>query len=57
LQYKQGDTQMTNYKRLYRSRDDRMIGGVCSGLGEYLFQPQKMWFLPQLRTFPPQKKN
>ncbi|RLD09669.1 MAG: PspC domain-containing protein [Chloroflexota bacterium] len=26
---------MTNYKRLYRSRDDRMIGGVCSGLGEY----------------------
>ncbi|OQY30244.1 MAG: hypothetical protein B6243_10645 [Anaerolineaceae bacterium 4572_5.2] len=33
---------MTNYKRLYRSRDDRMIGGVCSGLGEYLFQPQKM---------------
>ncbi|MEA2008859.1 MAG: PspC domain-containing protein [Chloroflexota bacterium] len=26
---------MTDYKRLYRSRDDRMIGGVCSGLGEY----------------------
>ena len=24
-----------NVKRLYRSRDDRMIGGVCGGLGEY----------------------
>ena len=23
-------------KRLYRSRDDRMISGVCGGLGEYL---------------------
>lgn len=23
-------------KRLYRSRTDRMIGGVCGGLGEYL---------------------
>jgi phage shock protein PspC (stress-responsive transcriptional regulator) len=23
-------------RRLYRSRDDRMIGGVCGGLGEYL---------------------
>jgi phage shock protein C len=22
-------------KRLYRSRDDRMLGGVCGGLGEY----------------------
>ena len=24
-----------NYKRLYRSRDNRMIAGVCGGLGEY----------------------
>ncbi len=24
-----------NYKRLYRSQDDRMIAGVCGGLGEY----------------------
>ncbi len=24
-----------NYKRLYRSRDDRMIAGVCAGLGKY----------------------
>ena len=23
-------------KRLYRSRTERMIGGVCSGLGEFL---------------------
>lgn len=22
-------------KRLYRSKDDRMIAGVCAGLGEY----------------------
>ena len=25
----------TQYKQLYRSRQDRMIGGVCGGLGEY----------------------
>ncbi|MGD9091808.1 MAG: PspC domain-containing protein [Anaerolineales bacterium] len=23
------------YKQLYRSRQERMIGGVCAGLGEY----------------------
>lgn len=23
------------YKQLYRSRENRMIGGVCGGLGEY----------------------
>jgi phage shock protein PspC (stress-responsive transcriptional regulator) len=27
---------MAQYKRLYRSRSDRMLGGVCGGLGEYL---------------------
>jgi len=27
---------MSNEKRLYRSRDDRIIGGVCAGLGKYL---------------------
>lgn len=27
---------MSESKRLYRSRDNRMIGGVCGGLGEYL---------------------
>ena len=26
----------TNYKQLYRSRDDRMVAGVCGGLGKYL---------------------
>ncbi len=26
----------TEVKRLYRSRDDRLIGGVCGGLGKYL---------------------
>ena len=26
---------MTDYKRLYRSQDERMIAGVCGGLGEY----------------------
>jgi phage shock protein C len=25
-----------NTKRLYRSRDDRMIAGVCAGLAEYI---------------------
>jgi phage shock protein C len=25
-----------NPKRLYRSRDNRMISGVCAGLAEYL---------------------
>jgi len=25
-----------NVKKLYRSREDRMIAGVCGGLGEYL---------------------
>ena len=23
------------YKKLYRSEEDKMIGGVCGGLGEY----------------------
>ena len=24
------------YKRIYRSTDQKMLGGVCAGLGEYL---------------------
>lgn len=24
-----------DYKRLYRSRDERMISGVCGGIGKY----------------------
>ena len=27
---------MTENKRLYRSRNQRMIGGICGGLGEFL---------------------
>ncbi|MBW8011792.1 MAG: PspC domain-containing protein [Chloroflexi bacterium] len=27
---------MNDYRRLYRSRDDRMIAGVAGGLGEFL---------------------
>jgi phage shock protein C len=27
---------MADVKRLYRSRQERMIAGVCGGLGEYL---------------------
>ena len=26
----------TQYKSFYRSRDNRMLGGVCAGLGEFL---------------------
>ena len=26
----------TEIRRLYRSREERMIGGVCGGLGRYL---------------------
>jgi phage shock protein PspC (stress-responsive transcriptional regulator) len=26
----------TDVKRLYRSRSDRMLAGVCAGIGEYL---------------------
>jgi phage shock protein C len=25
----------TIYRQLYRSRNNRMIGGICAGLGEY----------------------
>lgn len=25
----------SEYKRLYRSRDDRMIAGVCAGIADY----------------------
>jgi phage shock protein PspC (stress-responsive transcriptional regulator) len=26
----------TNYKTLYRSEKNRMFGGVCAGIGDYL---------------------
>jgi phage shock protein C len=27
---------MNDYKRLYRSRTDRMVSGLCGGIGKYL---------------------
>lgn len=27
---------MKEHKVLYRSRENRMLGGVCAGIGEYL---------------------
>ena len=27
---------MSQYKQLFRSRDNRMVAGVCAGLGEFL---------------------
>lgn len=31
---------MSTYKQLFRSRSNRMIGGVCAGLGDYMgFDP------------------
>jgi phage shock protein C len=30
------------YKKLYRSRHDKMIGGVCAGLADY-FQMDATW--------------
>ncbi|MGD2158469.1 MAG: PspC domain-containing protein [Anaerolineales bacterium] len=39
-------------KRLYRSRDERMIAGVCGGLGEYLsIDPTIIRLLFVLSTF------
>jgi len=29
------ENMSSEYKRLYRSRDESMIAGVCGGLGEY----------------------
>ena len=26
---------MNDYRRLYRSRNDRMVSGLCAGLGQY----------------------
>ncbi|CUT04293.1 PspC domain-containing protein, partial [Candidatus Kryptobacter tengchongensis] len=32
----QNETELESMKRLFRSRKNRMIFGVCGGLGEYL---------------------
>lgn len=34
--YSERGNPMSEVKRLYRSRTDRMIGGVCGGLANYL---------------------
>lgn len=33
------------YKRLYRSRNERMIAGVCGGLAEYFKVDPTLWRL------------
>jgi phage shock protein C len=30
------ETMSSDIKKLYRSRSDRIVGGVCGGLGKYL---------------------
>ena len=43
---------MSNEKRLYRSRDDRIIGGVCSGLGKFFgIDPTAVRLIFVLGTF------
>jgi|OpeIllAssembly_1097287.scaffolds.fasta_scaffold254696_2 phage shock protein C len=44
---------MTNEtKRLYRSREHRMLGGVCGGLGEYFhLDPTLMRLIVIVLTF------
>lgn len=27
---------MTEYKKLYRSRDNKMVSGLCAGIGKYI---------------------
>jgi phage shock protein PspC (stress-responsive transcriptional regulator) len=36
LQNRRKNMSNNNTKKLYRSRDDRMISGVCAGLAEYI---------------------
>jgi len=33
----------SSFKKIYRSRRDRMIAGICGGLGNY-FQTDSTWF-------------
>lgn len=37
------DVKQTSKKRMFRDIDNRMLGGVCSGLGAY-FQIDTVWF-------------
>ena len=42
----------TETRRLYRSQDERMIGGICGGLGEFLgMDPTIVRLLAVLITF------
>ncbi|WP_075074035.1 PspC domain-containing protein [Longilinea arvoryzae] len=44
---------MSEQKRLYRSRTDRMIGGVCGGLGKFLdIDPTIIRVVVAIITFP-----
>lgn len=44
---------MNDVKRLYRSRHDRMLGGVCGGLAQYLsIDPTIVRLLFVLLVFP-----
>lgn len=42
-EYNDPDIKQLNKKRLFRDIDNRMIGGVCSGLGAY-FNIDTVWF-------------
>lgn len=44
---------MSETKRLYRSRNERMIGGVCGGLGKFLdIDPTVIRLVVVVLTFP-----
>lgn len=44
---------MSEQKRLYRSRSDRMFGGVCGGLGKFLdIDPTILRVVVAILTFP-----
>lgn len=44
---------MSETKRLYRSRSQRMIGGVCGGLGAFLdIDPTVIRVIVAILTFP-----
>ena len=40
--YSEGSTQTFRSKKLYRDPDDKILGGVCSGLGHY-FGVDRIW--------------
>lgn len=35
MDYQNNNNQSNNYKKLYRSRQNRMLCGVCGGIGNY----------------------